>query len=114
MADAIVEWFSDKENKKALNHLLAHIKIRSTVGLQATGYKLAGLSFVLTGTLSSMSRDEAKEKIRALGGGVSSSVSKATDYVVAGENPGSKLEEARRLGVSVLSESEFLKLLAFK
>ena len=111
MADSIVAWFADKENQKTLHHLLAHIKIRSTVGPQATGHKLAGLSFVLTGTLSSMSRDEAKERIRALGGGVSSSVSKATDYVVAGDNPGSKYEEAHRLGVPVLTEGEFLRMI---
>ncbi|MCR4280789.1 MAG: NAD-dependent DNA ligase LigA [Candidatus Kaiserbacteria bacterium] len=111
MADAIVKWFADKENKKTLHHLLAHIKVRSSVGLQATGSKLAGLSFVLTGTLSKMSRDEAKEKIRALGGNVSGTVSAKTDYVVAGENPGSKLEEAHRLGVKVLTEAEFLRMI---
>ena len=110
MADAIIAWFADKENKKNLRHLLAHVTVKSSVGLPATGSKLAGLSFVLTGTLSKMSRDEAKEKIRALGGGVSSSVSKATDYVVAGEAPGSKYDEARRLGVKVLTEAEFLLL----
>ncbi|MDP3965356.1 MAG: NAD-dependent DNA ligase LigA [bacterium] len=114
MADAIIAWLADKENKKNLRHLLAHVTVKSSVGLPATGSKLAGLSFVLTGTLSKMSRDEAKEKIRALGGGVSSSVSKATDYVVAGEAPGSKYDEARRLGVSVLTEAELLKLLAVK
>ena len=110
MADAIVAWFADKENKKNLHHLLAHIKIESHSKLKTQNLKLSDKMFVLTGTLSKMSRDEAKEKVRALGGNVSGSVSKATDYVVAGENPGSKLEEARRLGVSVLTEPEFLKL----
>jgi DNA ligase (NAD+) len=74
--------------------------------------KLKNKTFVLTGTLSTMTRDEAKEKIRALGGNVSSSVSKETDYVVAGENPGSKYEKAQELGVPVLSENEFERLIS--
>jgi DNA ligase (NAD+) len=114
MADAIIAWFADKENKKTLQQLLAHIKIKSSVGPQATGSRLSGLIFVLTGTLLKMSRDEAKVKIRALGGGVSGSVSKATDYVVAGENPGSKYDDAKKLDVKILSEDVFLKLLAEK
>ena len=73
---------------------------------------LAGKTFVLTGTLSSMSRDEAKKKIRALGGDVSSSVSKKTSYVVAGENPGSKLDEAQRLGVPTMLEEDFLHIIS--
>jgi len=73
--------------------------------------RFAGQTFVLTGTLSSMTRDEAKEKIRAFGGDVSGSVSKNTDYVVAGENPGSKFDNAKKLGVRILTEKEFLALL---
>ncbi|MBO8595501.1 NAD-dependent DNA ligase LigA, partial [Staphylococcus aureus] len=68
-------------------------------------------SFVLTGTLTSMTRDEAKEKIRALGGDISESVSKKTSYVVAGENPGSKIDKAQKLGVAILDEQKFLNLL---
>ena len=75
---------------------------------------LAGKTFVLTGSLESMDRDEAKEKLRKLGASVSGSVSKNTDYVVAGEEAGSKLEKAQELGVKILSEKEFLKLTAFK
>jgi DNA ligase (NAD+) len=66
--------------------------------------------FVLTGTLPTLSRDEVKELIRKSGGDVSSSVSKKTDYVVAGESAGSKLDEAQKLGVTVIDEAEFLKL----
>lgn len=73
---------------------------------------LMGKRFVLTGTLANIGREEAKEKIRLLGGNVSESVSKKTDYVVVGESPGSKADKARELGVPILSESEFLRMIA--
>ncbi len=66
---------------------------------------------MVTGSLSSLGREEAKEKIRLLGGNVSDSVSKKTDFVVVGENPGSKADKARELGVKILSEEEFVKML---
>ncbi len=111
VAQCVVDWFKDKENKKLLVRLLKYIKIESPAyNLKSNNYKLADKTFVLTGTLSTMSRDEAKERVRELGGSVSSSVSKATDYVVAGENPGSKYDNAIKLGVKVLDESEFIKL----
>ena len=72
---------------------------------------LAGKSFVITGTLGSMSREEAKEKIRVLGGDVSESVSRKTSYVVAGSEPGSKHERAKELGVEILDERGFLKII---
>jgi DNA ligase (NAD+) len=71
----------------------------------------AGKIVVLTGTLAAMSRDDAKERIEALGGKVSASVSKKTDYVVAGAQAGSKLERAKELGVAVLDEEKFLQLI---
>ena len=76
--------------------------------------KFGGQSFVLTGTLESMSREEAKEKIRSLGGEVSGSVSKNTSYVVAGADPGDKLTKAESIGVRVLNETEFIKILESK
>lgn len=117
VAKAIVEWFAEKENKKLLERLGSVIKITNpeySVALrQAQGkLPLSGKTFVLTGTLSTMSRDEAKEALRKLGGDVSSSVSKKTSYVVAGAEAGSKLTNAEKLGVQVLTEDEFLKLLA--
>lgn len=73
--------------------------------------KLGGKTFVLTGTLATMERETAKERIRLAGGNVSGSVSKKTDYVVAGDSPGSKVDDARRMGIPILSEDEFLRIL---
>jgi DNA ligase (NAD+) len=110
VAEAISAWFKDADNRALLRRLKKVLTI--VVEKQRGGAKpLAGKTFVLTGTLENLSRDEAKARIRAQGGAVSSSVSKNTDYVVAGEEPGSKLERAQELGVAVLSEREFLKLL---
>ncbi|MEK7573925.1 MAG: BRCT domain-containing protein, partial [Patescibacteria group bacterium] len=68
-------------------------------------------NFVLTGSLKSMSREQAKEKIRSLGGEISESVSKNTSYVIAGNASGSKLEKAKKLGVKIIAEKEFLKVI---
>lgn len=111
VADSVYAWFRDKENKRALDTLLKYILVESEKP-KATGKKLANKTFVLTGTLSSMTRDEAEERIRTLGGSVTSSVSKKTAYVVAGENPGSKHDRAQKLGVQILDEKAFRKLLS--
>lgn len=113
VADAITQWFENAENKKLLERLKKQIKIKTekVVAVKKDGF-FAGKTFVLTGSLSSMSRDEAKEEIRKRGGKVSSSVSVKTDAVVAGEEPGSKYDDAKRLGISILTEEEFVKLLS--
>jgi len=111
VARSIYDWFRDKHNKEFLGRMLKHVKIQDTriQGYKDTNKNIFGKKFVLTGTLSSMSREEAKEKIRSLGGQVSSTVSKETDFVVAGENPGSKIEKAKKLGVKILNERGFLE-----
>ena len=76
-----------------------------------TNLALTGKSFVLTGTLENISRENAKEKIRELGGEVRESVSKTTTYVVVGKNPGDKLDKAQKLGVKILNEKEFSNML---
>ncbi|OGC88105.1 hypothetical protein A2419_01385 [Candidatus Adlerbacteria bacterium RIFOXYC1_FULL_48_26] len=111
---AIVGWFAEKENQKLIERLENVLKITNPEYVSADvkqNLPFVGKTFVLTGTMESMSRDEAKEKIRKLGGDVSSSVSKNTTYVVAGEEAGSKLDKAEELGVKILTEEEFLKLL---
>ncbi len=113
VAPRIVEWFKHKENRALIARLKKVLAIRNPLyQKQSKNLPLSGKTIVLTGTLSSTSRDEAKAKIRSLGGDVSGSVSKKTSYLVAGENPGSKLTDAERLGVPVLSEQEFLKHLS--
>jgi len=110
VSKSVVDFFADKDNKKMLKNLQDVITIEK-VTAENKSKPLLGKTIVLTGTLSTMSRDEAKAKIRALGGDVSSSVSGETDYVVVGENPGSKFTDAQKLGVSVLDEDGFLKLI---
>ncbi|MEK7109476.1 MAG: NAD-dependent DNA ligase LigA [Patescibacteria group bacterium] len=110
LAKSIYDWFREKENKNLIERLKKLITIKSEKTSTAKSLPLAGKTFVLTGSMASMSRDEAKEKLRKLGAGVSGSVSKKTDYVVAGEEAGSKLDKARELGIKVLTEQEFLNL----
>lgn len=110
VAHSIIEWFKDKENRKLFMRLLKQVRVKRVESVPLSK-ELSGVIFVLTGTLEKMSREEAKEKIRALGGEAAEVVSKKTDYVVAGENPGEKLKKAQELGVKILNEKEFLNLL---
>jgi len=109
VAQSVKDWFKDKGNRKLIIKL-GENGVELILPAKAAE-KLNGLAFVLTGELESFSRDEAKSKIRELGGEVSSSVSKQTDYVVAGENPGSKYVKAGKLGVKIINESEFKKMI---
>jgi len=110
VAKCIVDWFGDKENKVVLKRLKKLLNIVSEKSSTKKSLLLAGKTFVLTGGMQTMSRDEAKERLRKLGASVSSSVSKNTDYVVAGSDAGSKLDKARELGVNILTEQQFLDL----
>ena len=111
VARSIVTWFSREENQELVARLRrAGLNLTAQqTAVRSGGTKLAGKTFVLTGTLSEP-REDVKERIIAAGGKVSSSVSKKTDYIVAGENAGSKLDDAQRLGIQVLSEAALAKL----
>jgi len=112
VAQSIYDWFRSKKNIKFLEKLeKAGVEISTPTLRPAKGLKLTGKVLVLTGTLELISRDQAKEKIHALGGDVSESVSKKTSYVVAGENPGSKFDKAKQLGVKILNENQFLEII---
>lgn len=110
-ASSIAEWFSSEQNLEILESMTASGVNFIESGLQIADDRLHGLVFVLTGELSGFTRDEAKDMIRKRGGSVSSSVSKKTDYVVAGESAGSKYDKAVQLGVKILNEVEFMELL---
>jgi len=110
VAKSIYEWFSEKDNLKFLEKLEKKLKITNPKPSPGSE-KLKGKTFVLTGSLEKMSRDEARAKIRELGGDVSDSVSSKTDYVVVGSEPGSKAEKAKKLGIKSLDEKQFLNLI---
>lgn len=110
IAKSVYEYFKNPENKARIDEFLSLGFSFENTALTRTD-EFAGKTFVLTGTLSSMTRDEAGDKIKARGGKTSSSVSKKTSFVVAGENAGSKLDKAEKLGVIILNEDEFLKMI---
>ena len=114
IAKSLYDWFQHEPNRRLIERLReAGLNFRSqSYQAKAAGGAFAGRTFVLTGTLPTLKREEATAKIEALGGKVSSSVSKKTDYVLAGEEAGSKLEKARSLGVKIIDEAEFLKMLS--
>jgi DNA ligase (NAD+) len=115
VASHVYRFFQEQHNRDVLAALGKHIKLQAQARKAASGEgPLAGKTFVLTGSLDSMSRDQASERIVELGGKVTGSVSKKTSYVVAGAEAGSKLAKAQELGVAVLEEKAFLDLLAAK
>jgi len=111
VAKSIYEWFNDKDNLKLVDRLekvgVRILKNKPKIENQ----KFKNLTFVLTGGLENMTRDQARAKIREFGGDISESVSSKTDFVVEGKEAGSKAEKAKKLGVKILSEQEFLKML---
>jgi DNA ligase (NAD+) len=114
VAQSVLDFFASVAGKKILrrmNELGIKPKSEKVSAKKAAELPLAGKTFVLTGTLPSMTREEATEKIEALGGHVTGSVSKKTDYVLAGAEPGSKFDKAKELGISIIDESDFRKML---
>jgi DNA ligase (NAD+) len=112
IAREIQEWRADKHHIDSFHKLLQELKIiNPVVDKSSLNKNILGKTFVLTGTMDTMDRDEAKAIIKKLGGSVSSSVSKSTDYVVVGENAGSKYDRAVELGIKILNEDEFKKIL---
>ena len=110
-AESLVSWFNDKNNLKVLGKMEAAGVEVIFPETKTVNKNLQGKTFVLTGELASFTRDEAKDIIRKAGGSVSSSVSKNTSFVLAGENPGSKYDKAKELGVQIIDEEEFKKLI---
>ena len=110
-AKSIAEFFGQHENQKIVNDMIEHwIRILETSEQKQT--TLTGKTFVLTGSLETMTRDEAKKRIAAAGGKVSGSVSRNTDYLVVGESPGSKLKRAEELGIDIIDENKMKELMA--
>jgi DNA ligase (NAD+) len=108
VAKSLYDWFRDRTNSAFADRLLKHLTVAKTEKKQRGTF--TGKTFVFTGTLANISRDEAEEIVRKLGGKAVGSVSSKTSYVVAGAEAGSKLDKARDLGVEILSEKEFLRL----
>ena len=111
VAKSIYEFSHEAHNRKVIEQLLGAGVVPRHEAPPAVASPLEGRSFVLTGTLAHMTRDEAKARIEAKGARVTASVSKKTDYLVAGADPGSKLDKAAALGVTVLDEQALLDLL---
>lgn len=115
VAQSIADFLAEAHNREVIEQLRAcGVQWAEHQPLATTGLPFSGKTFVLTGTLAALSREAAKERLEALGAKVSGSVSKKTDYVVAGLEAGSKLDKARELGVAVLDEQQFLALLEIK
>ncbi len=110
VSESVFEYIHDTKNKKCIQELLENGVVVKNM-THPVRQTLVGKTFVLTGSLESLTRDTAKEKIRARGGDISSSVSEHTQYVVAGSDPGSKYEKAKKLGVRIIDEKELLQIL---
>ena len=113
VADDLTSFFALRDNLEILNDLAEELDITSFEAAAGTDSPIAGRTVVFTGTLESVTRGEAKAKAESLGAKVAGSVSKKTDYVVAGANAGSKANKARELGVTILSEPDWLALIDY-
>ncbi len=112
MAESIIAYFDDEKNLEIIERLRkAGVRFEAEKEKVESEDILSGKTFVLTGELERMTRKEAKDKIERLGGRATSSVSKSTSYVVVGDNPGSKYDKAKKLGVEILNEEDFLKMI---
>ncbi len=111
VAQSVSDFFAADDNQQLVDRLLKEVEVNPVLTSDVNS-TLDGKTFVFTGSLDDFTRSEAKQAVQARGGKVSSSVSGNTDYVVAGESPGSKLDDAERLGVSILSEEEFTELVS--
>ncbi len=111
VAEAIKDFFDEKHNRRALDHLLKEVDVQRVAAPKVSGSPVAGQTIVFTGSLEKMTRPEAKARAESLGAKVASSVSKKTDLVVAGPGAGSKLAEAEKHGVKVIDEDAWLKLI---
>ena len=111
IAESVARFFHDERNRKIIRRLREVGLDLTEKGVSDKPGPLTGKSLVLTGGLSGMTRDEAKDAILRLGGRVAGTVSRKTDYVIVGEDPGSKADDAKRLGVTVLDEAQFLSLI---
>ena len=109
VAGSLVNWMKNPTHKKQLDDVLVHLTIENPVSDKRG--KLEGKTFVFTGTLPTLARSDAQEMARKEGAHIANSVSKNTDYVVIGSDPGSKAERAQKLGVTILNEAEFVSLL---
>jgi DNA ligase (NAD+) len=110
VAKEIYEWVKKRENENYVGDLLGK-GVQIIAPQKRRGSKFEGLTFVFTGTLGGMTREAAENTVRLQGGEASGSVSSETNYVVIGENPGSKYEKAKKLGVKIIGEEEFVKML---
>ena len=110
IAESIYEYFRNDRNIAVIKELLT-AGVRPEKPKARRSDKLAGKTIVVTGSLENFTRQQAEQAIRQAGGKAASSVSKKTDFVLAGENPGSKLDKAHELGVKVIDEKEFLKMI---
>ncbi|MGC9605222.1 MAG: NAD-dependent DNA ligase LigA [Minisyncoccia bacterium] len=111
VARSLSGWFADEDNRDLVKSLLKQVEIVPDAAVSGGSGKLEGRSFVFTGSLPTLEREAAQKMVRDRGGDVSSSVSKKTSFVVAGNDAGSKLDEARRLGVEILDEAGFLEMI---